>query len=83
MDRTTSVIIGCVSITGGMSVVRHLVEGEVTAKPIVGSLALGALLLAVGMASDDTAKAFAVLVAVTSVLVNGAVVFERIGEVVG
>lgn len=77
-----STVIGCVVVTGVVSVGADWVKnGGPSFKPVLGTFTLGALLLLVSMFSPDVASAFAVLILVTALLVNGNTIFTAIGKV--
>lgn len=53
----------------------------VTIKPLIGMFVAGSLLLLVSMWSDEVAAAFAIILLVTAIVVNGEALFKAIGVV--
>lgn len=76
-----STIVGSVAAATLVTYVGRLTDGrDITIRPLVGGFVTGSLLLALGMLSADVAKTLAILVLVTSVLVNGQDVFKGLGR---
>ena len=77
-----STIVACVAAATTLTYVGNVAKKKpVTVKPVVGGFISGALLLALGLLSDDIAKAFAILMLLTSAIINGDAVFTSFGTV--
>jgi hypothetical protein len=79
----TSTIAGALTGATIVTYTRQAIENKLTIRPLIGMFVTGALLFAVSMWNSDVAEAFAVLIFVTAVVLNGAVVFDAIGKVTG
>lgn len=56
-------------------------RGELTIEPLIGMFVIGVLLLMMGLWSPELATAFAVLILLTSMVINGGKVFTALGNV--
>ena len=70
-------------ITTGSTLLAEQQTNTLTFKPIIGGWVLGLMLFITATFADDLARAFAILVMVTAVLINGAKVFEAINKATG
>jgi hypothetical protein len=71
-------LIGATTVT----YVKDVVEKEpVTIKPLIGMFVAGTFIFAISLWNDKVAVSLAVLIFITAVVLNGAVVFETIGKV--
>lgn len=77
----TSVIAGSLIGATLVTYTRQAAENTVTVRPLIGMFISGALLFAVAMWSAKVASAFAVLIFITAIVINGTVVFDAIGKV--
>lgn len=80
MADATGVIMTSVVITTGSTLVAEQQTDGLTFKPIVGGWLLGLFLFVIATFDPDIAKAFAILIMVTAVLVNGSKVFTTVGK---
>lgn len=84
VNTDNSVIVGCLV---GSTVVRYVRvyadNEEATIKPLLAMFVAGTLLLGVAVFSTEIAQAFAVVLLVTTMVVNGKPVFDAIGKVTG
>lgn len=68
-------------IAVGASEAKTLLAGQgLKMKPVLGGFVLGIFLFAFGMANENLATRFCVLVAVAAVLVNGKSLFGLLGK---
>jgi hypothetical protein len=73
-------LLGATTVTYVRDVSEH---NPVTIKPVIGMFVAGTLLFAVSIWNGNIAVALAVLIFITSIVLNGAVVFDTIGKVTG
>lgn len=82
--NSDTLIVGCVAGATTLTYVSRITRKKpVTVQPLLGGFIAGAMLFALGMASDDVAKAFAILMLVSSALINGTTVFDAFGRIAG
>lgn len=81
VNSADNTILACVT---GAVVVTYVgkitTKKPVTMRPLVGGFIAGTLLLLMALASDDIARMFAIIMLVSSLLVNGASFFDAIGR---
>jgi hypothetical protein len=73
-------LVGATTVTYVRDVAEHRV---LTIKPVIGMFVAGTILFAVSIWNDTVAVSLAVLIFITSLVLNGAVVFDTIGKVTG
>lgn len=73
-----TILAGVIGATG-LTVVRDLLTGSLSMKPIIGGFVTGTILLSIGLVSVPIASALAVLLLISSVLVNGPAVLAQTG----
>lgn len=79
-----TVIVAALAGATTVTYIRDVANKEtVTIKPLIGMFVAGSLLFAISMWSDKVAVSFAVLIFITALVLNGAVVFDTIGKVTG
>lgn len=83
MSDDTTVIAGALVGATMVTYVRQGVENKLSIRPLIGMFIAGSILFLVSFWNTDVASAFAVLIFITSVVLNGAVVFDAIGKVTG
>jgi uncharacterized membrane protein YphA (DoxX/SURF4 family) len=76
--RGGTVIIGATVTATGLTMLNKLLQGNVTVKPIISGFIVGTMLLIVGFWTVPVAAALALLLLVTSVLVNGEGILEEV-----
>lgn len=74
----TTIIAGTVTATG-LTVLRQLLEGNLSMRPIISGFVVGTGLLVLGFFSTPIAAALALLLVVTSVLMNAPPILEKVG----
>lgn len=78
-----NVIIGSVITATTVTYIKQILEKEpLTVKPLFGGFFVGIGLFAIGSVSPETAKGLAVLILVTSVVLNGAPLFTAANKLV-
>ena len=82
MKNTNSLILAAVIIAAGSTLVKQELKHEQLryARTLLGAFGLGFGLSVIGTASPDVADGIAWLVIITSVLVNGQPIFDKINQ---
>lgn len=80
---TNSLIMTSVVVTTGSTLLAQQQDSKLTFKPIIGGWILGLVLFITATFADDLAKAFAILIMVTALLINGTKVFGAVNSAVG
>jgi hypothetical protein len=83
MSDANAVIMTSVVVATGVTLIADQQENKLSMRPIIGGWVLGLILFLIATFDDDIAKAFAVLVLVTAVLMNGTKVFAAVGNATG
>lgn len=78
----TFTVVASVGTATGIASLKGILEGAPSMKPIIGGAVLGAFLLFIAIWSTQVAKALALLVLATAVLVNGTTVFKAVDKAV-
>lgn len=76
--KGVSIIIAGVGVSTGLTVLRDLLYGNISAKPVIGGFVVGTLLLIVAFWSVEVSAAFALLMLSTSVLRNAPRILEKV-----
>lgn len=79
MFRSANTIIACIIGATGLTVLRDLLDGNVRMKPIIGGFVAGAILLTIGFVSVPVAAALALMLLISSILINGSAVLAKAG----
>lgn len=82
MFKSAFTVIAGVSVAAGLTAVRKLFDGSPSEamKPIVSGFIVGAVLLMLAIFSNAIASALAVMLLLSSVLLNGEAVMQAVGE---
>jgi drug/metabolite transporter (DMT)-like permease len=78
-----TVVVGAVTVATGFTIVKDISQSKPRMQPVLGGMILGAFLLFIAMFSPEMAKAIAILVLISSALMNGGVVFKVAEKVAG
>lgn len=84
-DNDETLVIACVLGAATVTSIAQVTskDSKLTVKPLVGSFILGTLLLGVGLWSPPVAKSFAVVLLVTTIIINGQPLFTAISRLTG
>lgn len=77
------VVFTSVALVGGSALIKEIVTGKgQKIKVVIGSFIYGGFLFLINMASADIAKAMAILVTVSALLVNGPTALSAIQKAI-
>lgn len=81
-DADESVIIVCLVAATSVTYINKIATKQpVTVKPLISMFVAGTILLGVGTWSPPTASAFALLLLVTTLVLNGKTLFDTLAKV--
>lgn len=73
-----AVVIAGTVMSTGLTVLNDLLKGTINMRPIIGGFIVGTALLVIAMFNTPIAVALALLMLVTSVLINGTPILEKV-----
>jgi len=76
--KSTSVVIAGTVLATGLTVLNNLLQGTKSFHPVIGGFIVGTVLLTLAFFSTDMAAALALLLLVTSVLMNGVPILKKV-----
>lgn len=76
--RQTSVVIAGTVLAAGLTSLNQLLNGELSMKPIIGGFVVGTFLLVIAFFNTAIAAALALLLLISSILINGVPVMQKV-----
>ena len=75
--NTTMIVAGTIAATG-LTVLNDLLQGKRTFRPVIAGFVVGTFLLLAAFFSTEIAAALALLMMLTSILVNGVPIMNKV-----
>jgi hypothetical protein len=75
---TTSVVVAGTIAATGLTVLNNLLQGKVSMRPVIAGFVVGTFLLLMAFFNTQIAAALALLLLLTSMLVNGLPLLQKV-----
>lgn len=76
--QDTGVVITGTILATGLTSINQLIEGKLSMRPILGGFVVGTFLLMIALFNTGIAVALALLIMVTSILINGLPIMQYV-----